>query len=127
MPSPERDNRRQKAVYWPASGVTNLGQQTVATAANLRRELIVRWVPVKREVAAPDARNKSYDVEVIADRTLLIGSIMWLGGVDDLPSNGIPTSDLFEVVEDATTRDVKGRCAAYEYRLRRYNDALPTS
>lgn len=127
MPSMEQMDRNQKAIYWPATSTNNHGQQIISTAATARKELDVRWVPVKREVKAPNSRTQAIDVEIVADRALAMGSILWLGSVDDLPSDGIPTSGLFEIVLDGTTVDLKARHTRYEYSLSRFQGVLPTS
>lgn len=131
MPPQETAFREQKAIAWLASGFNREGQHKVVFPGI---ELDVRWTDTQGE--ALDARGNliSTDANVIVDRDIPIGSIMWKGDQEQLeaavPGTGTgldlsPTSDLYEVVAVTISPDLKARETYRDVRLKRYSDTMP--
>ena len=134
MPAPERSYRRQKAVYWQASGYADDGRHKRVQNAE---ELSVRWVKKQAEMLDPQGNTAKVDATVVVDRVMPIGSILWEGSLQDLwdalPGTGtgtgtsyVPTSDLFEVVSYRETPDLKGRVVRQVVGVNRDRDTMPS-
>lgn len=122
MPAPEHDNRRQKAVLWTRKGVNRQGQVTL----NDPDEIMVRWKWVKREMVDRQGNTVAIDAEVVTVADVLIGSVMWLGELDDLPGTALmPEQDTMMVITAPTTPDIKGRFKARTLMLMRIKDTMP--
>lgn len=122
MPAPEHDNRRQKAVLWTRKGVNRQGQVTL----NDPVEIMVRWKWVKREMVDRQGNTIAIDAEVVTVQDVAVGSVMWLGSLDDLPGTALlPEVDAMAVVSAPTTPDIKGRFKARTLMLMRIKDTLP--
>ena len=122
MPAPEHDNRRQKAILWTRKGVNRQGQVTL----NDPVEIMVRWKWVKREVLDKQGNTVAIDAEVVTVETVPIGSVMWLGELNDLPGTAeVPEEDTMQVVSAPTTPDIKGRFIQRTLMLMRIKDTMP--
>lgn len=122
MPAPEHDNRRQKAVLWTRKGVNRQGQVTL----NDPVEIMVRWKWVKREMVDRQGNTIAIDAEVVTVADVAVGSVMWLGSLDDLPGTALlPEVDAMAVVSAPTTPDIKNRFKARTLMLMRIKDTLP--
>lgn len=144
MPAPEHDNRRQKAVLWTRKGVNRQGQLKLNSPA----EIIVRWKWVKREIVDRQGNTVAIDAEVVTVQDIPVGSVLWLGSVDDLPGGapswsdawgdswsdawgseeaggGLPTEDVMQVITAPTTPDIKGRFKMRTLMLMRMKDTMP--
>jgi hypothetical protein len=79
------------------------------------------------ESMSPQENTQSWDVQAAFSRNIPIGSVMWLGQLDDLPiGNKVPTTGLHEVIKcTLVCKDVKGRNSRYEGGLMRLKGKLP--
>ena len=122
MPAPEHDNRRQKAILWTRKGVNRQGQVTL----NDPVEIMVRWKWVKREVLDKQGNTVAIDAEVVTVETVPIGSVMWLGELNDLPGTAeVPEEDTMQVISAPPTPDIKGRFIQRTLMLMRIKDTMP--
>jgi hypothetical protein len=119
MPSIEIVGLSQKAVLWALSSYDKRGEPTVITAA----EIDVRWEWSKRVVMSKDGTPIALSAEVMVDRVIAPGSIMWLGELTAVPS---PPTNLHEVVGYDETPDIKNREYQRNVSLTKWRDVLPT-
>lgn len=123
-----RTMRRQNAVYWPfvsanAAGDPRVGEPVELLAAERNG---VYWDWRRSEVRDPNGAIIATDADVFAGVEIAIGSMMWLGLLDDLAGTSeTPTTHLCQVVRSDIIPDVKGRTYGYELRLMRYHGTLP--
>jgi len=123
----ETSSRLQKAVYWEASGVDNHGCPKLKAPI----EVDVRWEQVARTVLHDDSFNLSNPgkmvaivAEVIVDRKMPQGSVLWLGELADLVGTGSSIQDLCEVCFYEEVPDLKGRNIRRSVTLMRSRDVL---
>lgn len=121
MPDIETIQRFQDAVYWAKSDDDRYGSPKVVAAIALR----VRWEQKQAEMLSPQGETISVDAQVVADRALVMGSIMWLGRLVSLGTPPTPTSDIFQAVAYDDVPDVDNLYIRRTYGLKRYTDALP--
>jgi len=124
MPAMELIGRLQKAIFWEAGGYDHDGEITVAAAV----EIDVRWQVGKRRSAGPKDDTVSYDAELVVDRVITVGSVVWKGSMDDLNDLADPTAptDLYDVVDYTETSDIKNRNVRRTVLLMRRSDDLPS-
>jgi hypothetical protein len=124
MPAPELDRqyRKQRAVFWCKVGDDRYGQPIVTPPV----ELMVRWVEERHEALDPHGATVAADVKVVLDRRIPIGSVAWLGGLSDLPGTEFtPSSNVFQLISQPITPDIKGRVIRLTGSLMRYKNVLP--
>lgn len=100
----ENDSLYQKAVYWPLAGFYNNGTPRLGTPI----EIDVRWEWTKRTIKGPDGSPVSIDATVDLDREIPQGSQMWLGELEDLPTNTEDYDNLMTVVSYDNIPDIQG-------------------
>lgn len=125
MPSPEESSLTQTAVLWESSGSADAyGQPTVIDPV----EISVRWENTNTEVVGPQGNPVQISASVRVKQDVPVGSIMWLGTLDDLEdipgTGGIP--GLCEVVNRVHVPDIKNRKTSRVLQLAKYKDTLPT-
>ena len=118
MPSQETTSRHQKAVYWEANGFDDNGEPKVDAAV----DLVVRWEQKRGEALNAQGNTIASDATVVVNRDIVVGSIMWLGILDDVAS---PPVDLWQVIDFSRIPDVKGRVDRRVVLLMRYSNELP--
>ena len=124
MPALEVMDLNQRAVLWPRKGTDLNGQPTVDVA--LRREIKVRWNAKSHEVLAADGSTIAADGLVVVKQDVAVGSILWLGALDDIPGTSyVPQSGLMQVIRFNDTKDLKGRFTRRTLSVMRWNDRLP--
>lgn len=127
MPPLETSDRWQTATLWEYVGKDRFGQPKVSSAPV---ELSVRWNTTRRLVLAPDGNRVALDAEAVVNRKIGIGSVMFLGELDDWRGTGSGSageeSELWEVVTYDEVPDLKGRNVRREIGLKKYRDTLPT-
>lgn len=115
----ETTSRHQKAVLYASStGHTSQGQKKVSAAV----ELDVRWEEGQSDALNERGETIRVDATVVVDRDITIGSLMWLGAKDDLPS---PVTSLKEVVTFSKIPGLKSQVFRRIVGLIRYSDSLP--
>lgn len=128
MPPFETMDLFQKAVLWErrvVSGrgvVDNYGDVVVENGV----ELSVRWVWQYGEALSPEGETIRYDVGVVVNQDVQDGSIMWVGGISDLPANLDNLTNLYQVIGRFVTTSINNRFTRRTLMLMRYNDNLPT-
>ena len=124
MPAPETSDRRQSAVLREVNGVNGYGDHTFADPVELK----VRWVSGRRESRRPDGSPVMLEATAIVDRKILIGSLLCLSELEELPpgtSFTFEDLDWLEVVNYNEASDVKNRFTVRQVGLARYKDLLP--
>lgn len=123
VPRPEIHYRRQDAVLWSRAGIDDAGEATVSAPVEIR----VRWVD--RQMEALDVRGETIalDALVVTDQAIIIGSILRQGTIEDYEdlADDAEGTELYQVVTERTTPDVKGRISRRTYGLIRWRDSLP--
>ncbi len=120
MPAMESDCLFQKAVLWAAT-TTFADDNSLSVSA--AAEINVRWEDTKIE--DPDGKGNvtSIVAEVVVGQDIAIGSIMWLGELEDIAS---PPVNLRKVINFSKIPDVKGRKFRRTVQLMRFHNTLPT-
>lgn len=119
MTRPEMTGRYQKALMWPVIGTDRYGQVRVGAPVELR----VRWDWGRKEVLGQDGSSQSADATVIVDRRIQVGSLMWLGGLNDLPGTAqMAETDIMQVITYKGVKDVKGRSEAHSVDVMRFHE-----
>lgn len=122
MPFPEQDYRFQVAQLWQVrSNKDRYGNPIVYG----RESIAVRWEADEIQVIGPNGQPISLDAMAVVLCDIPIGSMMWLGCEDDLPADGIPTSNIMEVITSSSIPDVKNRVSRRKVGLKRYTDKFP--
>ena len=120
MPALEVQDLNQFAVLYAHDGTSfdDYGEPKV----DARVEIKVRWETGKRE--AIDAQGNTIAIESLAvvDRVIGVGSTLWLGKLDDIPS---PVTDLRVVVEYIETPDIKAREFRRVILMQKLSDEVP--
>lgn len=127
MPGPELTARYDKAVMWEFAGrYDSQGQPKVK---DVPISLEVRWNDVESEALDRDGNTITLSAQVVVDRKITPGSVMWKGDIADLPSADTFSPDddgsLHQVVRYNGTKDVKGRAIRQEVSLMRFKGSLP--
>jgi hypothetical protein len=125
MPSPESMGRFQRAVLW-----TTYTNEAGEPVVNLPPEEIkVRWPRTRRNIDSPQNNTNAVTADqVIVYQEIAVGSLMWLGALDDIPGTSyVPESDIMEVESYSVVPDLKGRRFRQEVSLKKFMNKLPTS
>jgi hypothetical protein len=125
MPLLEHSDLCHTCVVWEKTGDTINVEPIVLPGVQHR----CRWVP--RRSSTLDSRSQviATDVNLAIDCCLPVGSIVWKGGLGDIPGTADPTvpdEDLYVVVSGDSADDIKGRVTRTEAKLIRFNDSMPT-
>jgi hypothetical protein len=131
MPGPELASLSQKAVLWPIKGYDRYGQPKVSDTPV---EIQVRWNDSRSESQGRDDNTISVSAQILTDRRVVNGSLMWLGKLSDFPGdtkdpytyNG-DQGPLMVVTKYDGTPDIKGRRVTHSVSATRYRDTLPPS
>jgi hypothetical protein len=118
MPSIETACRFQKAVLYVANGFAADGEETVAAGVSID----VRVEIGKREALDATGNVIAVDMVLVVDRAIPIGSIVWIGNINNIAS---PPVDLLEVKTYREVPDVKGRNFRRVIDLMRHSNTLP--
>lgn len=121
MPAFEVMDLRQDAVLWSFAGNDRRGQPTYYFPVAVK----VRWLNKLREVLQPDGTTIAIEIQVIIARDVKIGSVFWLGKLEDLPDSfSSPDSGLYQAITFDSTPDIKNRNVRRTLNLMRYKDTL---
>lgn len=121
----ESDNLEQTALLWEAVGVDDFGVITVSATPV---EVNVRWNETKGESSSSQQSPISKTPDVIVDRDIPIGSIMWLGGFLDVEGTGTsttPEGNFKQVTKFSKIPDIKGDSYFRSVGLTHFGDLLP--
>lgn len=127
MPTNEKRNRLQYAVYWPVVGVNEFGKLTVGDPIELR----VRWENLIRD-ASRDTNTKNYprveihdyDAKAIVDRDLDEQGRLWLGKLSEWygTGSGAYEEDVMEIAQFSKIPNTKNRGIRRIAHLRFYKN-----
>lgn len=120
MPSIEKRNLKDYAVLWIASIKDNYGEFKVSTPIEIR----VRWESLITASSDPQNTVETNTTDVLVDREIAIGSILWHGKLTNLPDT---LTDLYKVSESDITPDLKNRFYQRSVRITKHSNELPTS
>ena len=107
-------------VLWLSAGTDRDNEEQVLTSYHING----RWDPDVHQMRDATGKLVNTDVAVIVEEKeeITIGSIMWLGLVQDLPN---PPTNLFKVIAICETRDIRARSPETQIGLVRYKNTLP--
>lgn len=128
MPPFETMDRTERALLWETTGgIDQYGQYAYDFLA-YPVEICVRWNDDRMLSSDAQGNPLTLDAEVIYDREVKVGSLMWKGRLSDLPGTGTaaPEADLMVVETRKRVKDIKGRFTRWSYGLLRFKDTLPT-
>lgn len=126
MPPPEDDGqyRPQSVLLFAATGASD--GYGVPLVGAVPSEVKVRWVDKVRVVPDANGNTVSVDGTVVTVQAVPLQSVIWKGGLDDLPGTAeLPTSAFKRVVADLSVPDLKGRVTRYEYGFVRSGETMP--
>lgn len=109
----------EEAVLWARSGFDKKGIPKVTTPV----EIMSRWEKGARQIMGPEDVPIGATGNVMVDREITVGSLLWLGELEDLPD---APSGLVEVIDYEEIPDVKGEEKQRNVVVRRWKDSLPT-
>mgnify|MGYP003626751107 CR=1 FL=1 len=115
----ETENLPQKAVLLTKSGADMYGKPTTAAAV----EIDCRWENVTETVNESPDKVVSTIANIVVDRDIAKGSILWLGSIIDFVS---PYTELHEVYLFSKIPDLKGRNFRRRVKTIRFTDKLPS-
>lgn len=111
----------QKAVYWANSGeLDDFGEPTL----NAGVEINVRWEEKRGELLNANDDRIATEVNVVVDREIAIGSILWKGLLEDHVTG--TSTGYKQVVAYNEIPDIKARNYRRVVTLAKHSDRLPT-
>lgn len=128
MPPLEQFDMYQWAVLIPKVGVDRYNE----TIRGEPREVQVRWIAGRVELADSEGTPLTFDALVISGERFPTGTLMWLGDLEDWYGTGsgsaseIGESQLHEVHLSRVTPDLKARNTHYHHGLLFYKETLPS-
>ena len=114
----ENSSLEQKAVLWAANGSDDYGDVTI----DAKIEINVRWEEGRKEALDANGKTSAIDSTVYVDRTIPVGSIMWLGTLKTVAD---PPVNLRQVMNFESIPDLKGRNFRRSVVLMKYGNELP--
>jgi hypothetical protein len=125
MPDIETSDLLQQAMYWRANGVTGVSGEMKVEAGI---EIPVRWEDAYREVIGPSGQKIGLTADVMADRDIKLGSILWLGSLEEWSNtgSGADETELYQVITKEVTPDIRAINTRWKLGLMRYRHSLPT-
>ena len=126
MPQLEEMDQHQDALLWPKTGDDAFGQATHDLSDGAAIPIKCRWVNKRRLSSDAQGNPITIDATVTTNRSIEVGSLMWLGRLVDLPGTSpVPESKTMIVVSHDDAFDLKGRFRRRDYMLQYYR-ATPT-
>ena len=122
MTSIERVSIPQRAMLWAFSSFDNYGQAQVSAAV----EIDVEWPQGFSESNANQDSKESSSDTLVVNENVALGSILWFGKEEDLPTGTADPSPLYSVVSRNLQPDIKARNFRYTLTVTRFSATLPT-
>lgn len=120
MTSVEKVYIKRKAVLWVATGKNRTNENTYSAGTSITLE----WPQGFIQSQNPVETNETRSDEIIANQDLVIGSLVWLGALKDMPALASLT-DLRQVISRTVTPDIKNRKTRYSFGLTYYGNTHP--
>lgn len=119
MPAMEQAFLFDNAVVWEFAGNDRDNEPTILTPYQIK----CRWegTPNTRGVDSTGQLVR-YDAFLIANEEYPLGSIFWLGYIEDLPAG---SNELYRSVSVEKVKDMRGIDESIIYNLQRFADTLP--
>ena len=118
MPALEITGLIDYAVLWAVSSTDGYGQFKVSDPV----EIMVRWDGSQVESSDPQNTVLATPSEVLVDRVIAVGSVMWHGRLRDLPDT---LTGLVVVTGYEAIPDIKNRFTQRTVTLTHHGDTLP--
>lgn len=118
MPPIETRDLNDYAVLWSAASLDNYGHPKISAPV----EIPVRWEDSQTESTGPQDTVQSQPAEVFVDQAIAVGSLMWHGGLADVP---VSPTNLCRVTGYNAVSDIKNRFIQQTVTLTRYKNVLP--
>lgn len=117
MPPLEESEPTEIITLYTIRGVDEFGHIAIDTGIEIR----ARWVQTNRQAVLPDTSQVAIIADVVVDRLVKIGSLLWRGRKVNY-EDGTGTADvgLCEVREIEIVPDVKGQATRYSVGVSRY-------
>ena len=104
MPPIEELGRQQKAVLWNRTGYSKFNEPELGSP----EEIKVRWDDVRRESIDSRGTPIVIDADVVVNQEVPIGSLLWLGSLDDWSiSCTADNNNVMQVIGKKSTVDLK--------------------
>jgi len=129
MPALETKDLYQRALVWTFSGNYDRNGQPIINLST-PMEISVRWNWRKARATTPDGNTITLDASVVVGERVNVGSLMWLGtledwnGVGSSSSSSAKDNQLCQVKTVNWLKDIKGRNRRHELGLMRFKDTL---
>lgn len=123
MPALETMDRHQTAVLWEKTGVDANNETVVGEPV----EITVRWVNRPKQAGRPLNIPVTVDATVVVAQDVTIGSLMYLGTLEEFYGTGSAGDDvqIMEVIAAPKTSDIKHRNWRRTLGLKFYRSRLP--
>lgn len=122
MPSLQSISRNQFAVLWPAMNVDNFSNPVLGQPEEIR----VRWETGERQTGS---QTGTVDAIAYVGKTILRGSVMWLGRLANVPTPDVTTEfgsvSLYAVISYNEVPAVKGPNKTQWVELMRRSSQIP--
>ena len=116
--------RYQKALLWEPSG--NFDRYGTSLIEDVQ-QIDVRWENSRQEIRGPNNQKIAIVAKVVVGQDIPMHSIMWEGGLRDLPGTAsVPESGLCQVVKFDKTPDIYGEYFRRVVYLAAFANTLPT-
>ena len=126
MPAQENAFRRDEVVYWEKGTPDRYGQATVNAPVAVK----VRWDDKQTLRRDSQGNDRTLDALIVAKQEMTPGSVVLHETLDYYVGTGSDSDEgpleLYEVVTNDKTPDIKNRANAYVIGLQRYKGDLPT-
>lgn len=122
MPAFETMDLYDRAQYWPRASVDRYG----ALVPGTREEISVRWNTNRRVVPGPQGEPLTLEADVVVDRDVSPGDVLWHGELADWlgTGSGDAQAELMEVVGFRPTDDIKHRNVRRTVSVMRFRGTL---
>lgn len=120
MPAQELSHRLQPAVLWLRNSLRSdaYGQPIIIAPV----DIMVRWNDTYNEIRTPLGATVTIEADLVVDRDIPVGSLLWKGRMVDLVNIQDPIPNIMQVYSFKGVPDVKARNTYRTCQLMRYKD-----
>lgn len=131
MPTPERSDQLQDALYWEYQGLID-GEVQLAPKVQLSPPFGVRFNMTRHDGKDPKGQKIALDGSLVATTQLVMNSLVWPGTLDDWYGTGSGTgsgsgdfdAEVMQIVTVTLVPDIKNREVSRKYGLMRYRGTV---